>query len=216
MWLTIFGATGGTGRRLVREALEVGHEVTAVVRDPRRLDAPGNASARAHLRVEVADPLDAGSLVPIVTGRHAVISALGSRGGRAPTTICSAGTHSIIEAMGKAGTRRLLAVSNSGMIIDAGDGPVVRLVGKPILQRVLKAPYADVARMDGEVRDSNLDWTLVRPPRLTDGPPTGRYRTSLDRNIRGGRSITRADLATGILRMAGDPATIHGEIFIAN
>src|SRR4051794_41944908 len=101
MRLTIFGATGGTGTQLVRQALEEGHEVTAVVRDPARLDVP------AHERLEVvtADVRDSAAIEPAVEGADAVLSALGPRG-RGATPICSDGARAIIEAIGKAGGGR--------------------------------------------------------------------------------------------------------------
>lgn len=144
------------------------------------------------------------------------MSALGSRAGRAPTSVCADGTRSIVEAMGEAGARRLVFVSNSGMITDGEDGPVTRRLAKPVLQKVLTQPYADMLGMEDEVRASGLDWTIVRPPRLTDGPYTGRYRTAVDRNIRGGFQVSRADLADGILRLLGDPASFRTATSIAS
>lgn len=212
MRLTVFGATGGTGTQLVRQALAAGQDVTAVVREPARLDVP------SHDRLEVtpADVLDPGSIVATVTGGDAVVSALGSHAGRAPTSVCQDGTHSIMEAMGKAGVRRLVVVSNSGMIADKGDGLGTRRLAKPVLQRILRDPYVDMARMDDDVRGSDLDWTIVRPPMLTNGRHTGRYRTSVGRNVRGGRTIARANLADGILRLLDDPRAVRAEIFIAH
>jgi putative NADH-flavin reductase len=68
--------------------------------------------------------------------------------------------------------------------------------------------------MEDEMRQSGLDWTIVRPPRLTDKPPTGRYRTALNRNVRGGYTISRADLAAAILKLLDDPASIRAAIGI--
>lgn len=200
MRLTVFGASGGTGTHVVRRALAAGHEVVAVVREPARLALP----AQAGLEVFRADPMDAEEIFPAVDGADAVISALGPRG-RGPTTVCSAGVRSELQAMGKAGVSRLVVISASGAYIDAGDGPVTSMVLKPLLQRVLRESLADVRRMEDEVRSSAVDWTIMRPPQLTNGSRRGRYRAAVDRNV--GSRISRADLADAILSALGDPAT---------
>lgn len=213
MRLTIFGATGGTGTRLVRRALEEGHEVTAVVRDPARLDVP----AHERLRVVTADVRDADDITPAVKGADAVLSALGPRGD-GPPTICSDGARAIIAAMGKTGVRRLLLVSAAGPYPGPGDNPVIRYVVKPIvLERLLKLKdgFDDLRRCEEEVRAADVDWTILRPPQLTDGPATGRYRTAVDVNLRGGRKISRADLAAAMLGLVGDEASVHHHLSLA-
>jgi putative NADH-flavin reductase len=199
MRLTIFGATGGTGTRLVRRALEEGHEVTAVVRDPARLDTP----AHERLRVITAEITDA------------VLSTLGHRG-PGSATVCADGGRAIVAAMGKAGVRRLLVVSAAGVVTDAGDGFVTRYVVKPlILERLLKDAFADMRLCEEEVRASDLDWTIVRPPRLTDKEPTGRYRTATDLNLRGGRAISRGDLAGCLLGLVTDESSVRHHVSVA-
>jgi len=211
MRLTIFGATGGTGTQLVRRALEEGHDVTAVVRDPARLDVP------AHERLEVvtADVRDPVAIEPAIADADAVLSALGPRG-RGPTTISSEGARAIAEAMGKAGVRRLLVVSAAGPFPDAGDGPVVRHVVKPIiLGRLLRDAFEDMRRCEEEVRATTLDWTIVRPPRLVDKAAAGRYRTATDVNLRGGHAIARADLAACMLGLVADDASVRHHVSVA-
>jgi putative NADH-flavin reductase len=211
MRLTIFGATGGTGVRLTGRALEEGHEVTVVVRDPARLPVPRHE----RLRVRTADVTDPIDIEAAVEGADAVLSALGPRD-REPSTICEEGVRGVIGAMGKAGVRRLLVVSAAGLVRDAGDGLVVRHVVKPlILERLLKNGFADLRRSEEEVRSSDLDWTIVRPPRLTDDEPAGRYRTAVDRNLRGGRRISRADLAACMLGLIADETSIHHHVSVA-
>jgi putative NADH-flavin reductase len=210
MKITIFGAAGGTGTRLLDLACAAGHEVTAVVRDPARLT--GNDP---HLTVVTANVMDLDAIGPVVAGRDAVVTTIGSREGRKPTTVQSDSTASIVTAMRHQGTRRLVVVSNSGMFTE-GDGPLSRLVVKPILRRLLRHAWADMRRMEYIVRDSELDWTIMRPPMLTDGQRTGSYRTAADRNVRGGIRVSRADLADGILRCLADPGSIHTAVSIAN
>ncbi|NUR87128.1 MAG: NAD(P)H-binding protein, partial [Nonomuraea sp.] len=86
-------------------------------------------------------------------------------------------------------------------------GPASRLLVKPMLRRFLREGFADFARTDEAVRASGLDWTIMRPPRLTDGARRA-YRTAVDRNVRGGVTIARADLADAVLAALADPATI--------
>lgn len=198
MKLTVFGASGGTGREIVRQGLEAGHRITAVVRDPARLDVP----AHEGLDVVTADVFDPASIAQAVTGCDAVVSALGPRG-RGPTTICRDGTSAIMTAMTDAGVRRLVVVSNSGMHTE-GDGVFTRLVVKPILIRVLREGYADMRAMEERVTAGSLKWTIVRPPKLTDGPRTGHVASSTRGNVRGSFTISRADLAGYVLRAAGD------------
>ncbi|MFD2768089.1 NAD(P)-dependent oxidoreductase [Micromonospora eburnea] len=201
MRLTVFGATGGTGQHVVLQALAAGHHVTAVVRDPARLPQVD------HPRLEpvTADAMNPDAIRPAVTGQDAVVSALGPRA-RTNASVCADGASAIITAMRAAGTRRLIVVTASGHVVDAGDGPFTRTVVKPMLRRYLREGFADFARTEQAVRDSDLDWTIMRPPRLTDGKHRP-YRTAIDRNVRGGITIARVDLAHAILAALNNPTT---------
>jgi uncharacterized protein YbjT (DUF2867 family) len=200
MQITVFGATGRIGTHVVRQALEAGHKVVAVVRDPARLDV----AATPALRVHAAAVLEPDSVTPAVDGSDAVVSALGPHG-RGPTTVCSDGTRAELAAMAATGVRRLVVVSANGAYVDAGDNLLNRLVVKPLLGRLLREGFIDTRRSDEQVRASDTDWTIVRPPRLTDGAHRP-YRTALDRNI--GITIARTDVAAAILAALADDATI--------
>ncbi|NUW32328.1 SDR family oxidoreductase [Nonomuraea sp. SMC257] len=211
MRITVFGATGGTGWRVVGQALEAGHEVTAVVRDPAALERHDLRGPR--LTVVKADVMDPAAIRPAVAGHDAVVSAIGPRG-RGPTTVCADATASIIEAMEAEEVRRLVVVSASGFVRE-GDGPLTRLV-KPVLNRLLRHAFADMRRMEELVRASGLDWTIVRPPQLTEGPRTGSYRSAIDRNVRGGVRVSRADLADCVLRCLDERGPLHSALAIGN
>ncbi|MEV0387800.1 NAD(P)H-binding protein [Nonomuraea sp. NPDC050643] len=212
MRITVFGATGGTGLELVRQGLDLTHQITAVVRDASRLPA----ELRERLDVVEADVMDPDAVAPAVKDRDAVLSALGARG-RGPTTVHSAGIASIMRAMRAAGARRLLMVSAGGLEADAGDGPFTRYVLKPlVVQRVFRHNYADLAEAERLVRAGGLDWTIVRPARLTDAGRTGRYRTARDLAVRGGMSTTRADLADCLLELIGDRLSVGHVISVAS
>ncbi|MFA1542168.1 NAD(P)-dependent oxidoreductase [Actinomadura monticuli] len=212
MRLTIFGATGGTGVRTVRRALGAGHEVTAVVRDPAGLPPELRACADV-VRADVRDPA---AIEEAVQGRDAVLSALGTREGRAPTSVCADGTRGILTAMAAVGAERFVLVSASGLHAGPGDDPLTRFVVKPlILQPLFKHAFADMRAAERLTRESGLRWTIVRPPRLTDGPGNGRYRKAVDRNVLGGASISRADLAAALLDQAADASSVGRVVSVA-
>lgn len=202
MKLTVFGATGGTGRQVVRQALDAGHSVTAVVRDPARLPVSHPA-----LEVVTADVTEPEALHPALAGRDAAISALGASS-RKHVGIASAGTRGILHAMEACGVRRFAAVSAVpvGPAPD-GEGFLLRRVLTPLLRTLLREVYADLAAMEQEVRRSAVEWTVVRPPRLLDKPLTGNYRRVVGGNVPRGHSISRADLAHAMLAVLDDAAT---------
>ena len=206
MRIVVFGASGGTGREVVAQALAEGDEVVAVARAG-SVVPPGAEVVRAGFDED-------GVIEDAVRGADVVVSALGTRG-RGPTSVCTDGVGAAIAAMRRTGVRRLLVVSAAGLPGE-GDDALLRWLVKPILQRVLRHHYADMRRMEELVRASGLDWTIVRPPQLTDGPRTDRYRRALDRHLAGGRRVARADVATEILRAAADRDTVGHLVAIAD
>jgi putative NADH-flavin reductase len=210
MRITIFGATGGTGTQLVEQALAAGYQVTAVVRDPARLAMP----AHPGLQVVTADLMDPAAILPAVTGADAVLTAAGPRG-TGPTTVITDSVRSIATAMSKARTRRLLVLSGS-IVADGGDGFILGYLLKPLARRTfLRHVCADMQQAEAEVAGTELDWTVVRPPRLTDGPATGKYRTAAERDLPRGFQVSRADLASYLLSLISDRATVHKHVAIA-
>jgi putative NADH-flavin reductase len=211
MKLTIFGATGATGTILTSQALAAGHVVTAVVRDPARLTLP----AHPRLRVVTTDVMDPAAITPAVEGADAVISAIGPRG-TGPTTVITDSVRSIIAAMDKTGTRRFVQVSGS-IVADEGESLYMRYLIKPVARRTfLRHVNADMRAGEEEIRQSGLDWTILRPPALTAKPATGTYRMAIDENLPHGFQVSRADLAACMLALLDDPATVHRHVGIAN
>ncbi len=211
MRLTVIGATGGIGTEVTRQALAGGHEVVAPVRRPERM-----AVAHERLSVERVDVRDPGQLRNAMKGADAIVSALGPRRGEASHTVLRDSARAALTAMRDAGVTRLVVVSADGAFIQPTDGPVLRYVLKPLVMRVLGEHFADVRAMEAVVRDSGAEWTIVRPPRLTDKAGTGRYRTALDAGLRRGLTIARADVAHAILRAVDDPATVGHVVAVAN
>jgi putative NADH-flavin reductase len=211
MKLTIFGASGNTGHCLTEQAVSAGHEVTAVVRDPARL----TVDPHSRLRVVTADVMDPAAITPAVAGADAVLTAVGPRG-TGPTTVIEDSVRSIIAAMQKSGACRLLALSGS-IVADEGESPYLRYLIKPLARRTfLRHVNADMAAAEGEIEASELDWTILRPPRLTGKSATGSYRLAIDRNLPHGFTVPRADLAACMLTLIDDPATVRTRVGIAS
>jgi putative NADH-flavin reductase len=211
MKLTIFGATGATGTCLAEQGIAAGHDVTAVVRDPTRLTVP----AHQRLTVVTANVMESCSISPAVAGADAVLTALGPHGSGS-TTISHDSVASIIQAMQKTGTRRLITVSGS-IVTDEGESPYMRYLLKPVVRATfLRHVCADMRNAEAVVRDSGLDWTILRPPALTSKTAEGTYRTAIDSNLPHGFNVSRADLAACMLTLLEDPAAVHRHIGIAN
>ncbi|ASW55552.1 NAD(P)-dependent oxidoreductase [Plantactinospora sp. KBS50] len=222
MKLTVIAATGGIGRHLVAQAVAAGHDVTAVARRPQELPADVRAVA-----VDLTRP-DQPALASAVRGADAVLSALGPRNPRTDAGITSRGTRAIISAMQETHTQRIIIVSAApvGTVPvpgqprpprhDPGDGFFMRYLGTPLTHALFGRHYADLAVTEQLLRDSGLEWTISRPPKLTDRPATGQYRTALNRNIRGGITVPRADVAHHMIAVINQPDTIRQTIGIAS
>jgi uncharacterized protein YbjT (DUF2867 family) len=224
MKLTIIAATGGVGRQLLGQALDAGHDVTAVVRNPARLPQAAAGAARI-VTADLAAP-DPEALEAAVAGADAVLSCAGPHN-NSDAGIAAPATRAITAAMKAAGVRRIVAISASpvGTVAspgrpapprhDPGDGFIMRHLGVRIAKTLFGKVYDDLARMEDVLRESGLDWTVLRPPQLTGKPLTGRYRVAYGRNVRGGRSVPRADVAHYMLAIAAQPDTIGQVIGIA-
>jgi putative NADH-flavin reductase len=209
MKLTLFGASGRTGLQVMDQALAAGHEVRAVVRDAKSLP-----DYRSGLEVVVADVMDPAAIVDAVRDQDAVISAIGTRNGRKPTTVCTDSARSIVKAMHDAGTKRLVVVSGTGPF-NEGEGIPMRLLIKPVGKLFLHNVFADFVTMEAVVRASDLDWTIIRPPGLNEKPFTGTYRTQRDADMARNFAVSRADVADLILRVVPDADTRGAAIYIA-
>lgn len=223
MKLTIVAATGGIGRQLLDQALAAGHDVTALVRNPGKLPAgtAGLASVQADLATAAPEDLE-----PALRGVDAVLSGLGART-QTEAGVAHHGTRALVAAMKEADVRRLVVVSAAPLGTvpsparphppkhDPGDGFLMRQLFSRVARTAFRRQYADLALMEDVVRESGLDWTIERPPKLTDKPLTGRYRTEFGRNPRGAWSIPRADVAHHMLRVLDQPATIQQIIGLA-
>ncbi|MEO8681053.1 MAG: NAD(P)H-binding protein [Vicinamibacterales bacterium] len=182
MKVLILGATGGTGRQLVAQARSAGHEVTAFDR---------------HAGTALADAM---------AGRDAVISAIGRGKSFTSHNVIAQSVPVILSAMKAAGVRRLIFMSALGVGESFRDSPIL---AKLFFRTLLRGIYADKAIGDQLIRGSDLDWTIVQPSQLTDGPLTGTYRFGERLKMSGMPQISRADTAQFIVRQLGDPANVR-------
>jgi putative NADH-flavin reductase len=206
MHLALLGASGRIGQHVLTWALESGHQVTALARNPQALEAA------AGLTVLTGDATDAAAVAELVAGADAVLSALGPRGAKSPALLASAGRN-IVAGMTKAGVRRLVCVSAAGAYVqgDPDSGALVKM----ILPRVLARTFADVRDMEAAITASDLDWTLVRAARLVNTGLTGRYRVRPEYPPKGGGKISRSDVAHFMAAVLTEGDWIHGRPALA-
>lgn len=187
MKIAIFGATGKTGNIVMKLALDEGHSVRALARDPSKVTIKNE-----HLEIVQGDVLDSAAVENTLRGSNAVISALGSNT-LGPTTLVSKGTANIGEAMKRLGLKRIVTVGSSGMLGEIGGIPGL------IVGFILRNPLKDHRRQYDYLVSSGLDWTILRPLSLTDVPATRKCRITETGVPKGARSVSRADVASFLL-----------------
>lgn len=198
--ITIFGASGATGRRAVQQALAAGHEVTAVTRRPEQFPLRG-----AGLTVVGADVADQGATARAIEGAEVVLSCVGVPFTRRPITVYSTAATTIIAGMVQHGVKRLAVVSSTAVEphAHAEGGFMLNRVMQPLVSRTIgKTTYSDMSVMERLVRDSGIDWTIIRPSGLFDADQVTDYQISdgqLD-----GVFTSRADLADLLMRQVGE------------
>jgi putative NADH-flavin reductase len=198
----ILGATGGTGRKLVEQALEGGHEVTAFVRSIPRLPV-GHPRLRP---VEGSLPGDVQALAVAMRGQDAVISALGRGSSFKSEGLIGGSVPLILAAMRDLGVRRLILTSAIGVGRAFRDAPAIT---KLMIRLLLKDIYADKAVGEELIGESDLDWTIVQPSLLTNGGLTGKYQAGEKLHPAGIPKISRADTAHYLLSALGDPSSVR-------
>ena len=195
MRILIVGATGELGRDVVEAALQDGHDTAALVRDPARAELP------EAVELVAGDVLDASSLRRAVDARDAVICALGTPNPRRASTLLQDGTRNLVLAMDQGGVRRLVCVT----LLGAGASRAnASLMYRQVILRALAPMLPDKQAQEDVVRSSELDWTLVRPPRFTGGKPGAELRVIAEGQPGRVSRIFRADLARFLLDCATD------------
>jgi putative NADH-flavin reductase len=200
--ILVLGATGGTGRLIVGQALERGQEVTALVRSPEK------ASWLKGAKLIVGDVRDEKVLREALKGQDAVVNALGTPASPLhEVTFLSTATRALVRAMKAEHVSRLVCITGIGAGDSAGHGGF--FFDKLIFPLLLKKVYADKNRQETIVRDSGLDWILVRPSVLNDKPGHGSVRALADLSGFHGGGISRADVATFVLDQLHADAWLH-------
>ncbi len=190
--ILVLGATGGTGRSIVTQALARGHDVAALVRSPEK------ASGLKGATLIVGDARDETALRQALKGRNAVVSALGTPASPIrEVTFLSTATRVLVDAMKAEHVSRLVCITGLGAGDSVGHGGF--LFDNVIFPLLLRKVYADKNRQEAIVRDSGLDWTLVRPTVLNGKPGRGAIRALTDLSGFHGGAIAREDVARFVL-----------------
>jgi putative NADH-flavin reductase len=200
MKIVVFGATGGTGKEILTQAVAQGHTVTAFARDPEAVPKDPN------IRVFQGDIFDPEAVAEAIAGHRAVLSALGARTlKKAP--VLSRAMPAILNGMHRHYVSRLIVLGAAGA--SPGHGKYQSALSNIgfwlVKHTMLKNPFADQAAQERLLAQSDIDYTIVRPPRLTEGPFTGTYRVLPDARPSGGLRISRADVAHFMLLQLTDP-----------
>jgi len=208
MKLVVLGATGGTGLEIVRQSIERGHSVTAFVRNPE-----GLKQFAGQVSLVQGDLLNSAELGSVIAGHDVVLSGFGPRlpVSKADARLLQQFAVTLTDAMQHTDTRRVIVLSVAFLFKDSIIPPAY-LLGRLLFPGIV----ADASAMEDIVQRSSLDWTLVRPPELTDKPYTGKYRVREGHLPRFGFSISRADVADFMLKTVNDPSTIGKIIGISN
>jgi putative NADH-flavin reductase len=208
MRLVVLGATGGTGLEIVRQAIEHGHSVTTLVRSPQRLKP-----FLDRITVNHGDLLNSADLARIIEGHDAVLSGFGPR-----VPVSKADAHlleqfgvALIRAMSQAGVKRVV-VESVAFLFKNSIFPPAYLLGRLFFSRTV----ADASAMERVFAESELDWTMVRPPELTDKPYTGKYRVREGQLPLFGLKISRADVAEFMIKAIENRSSIHKVVGICN
>jgi putative NADH-flavin reductase len=197
MKVLIIGASRGVGRCLLERALAQHHQVTAAVRNPAAVDIQ-----HEQLHVVPCDVLDAGSVTRALAGQDVVFCTIGDKS-RGPTTLYSTGARNIVQAMQAQQVRRLVFLSNFGVLGETAQD----LRGAALLflaKRLIRHTLADHRQALEEIQNNVPEWIAVRPLPLTHGPWTGQYRTAVDGIPAKCSHIARADVADFMMRQATD------------
>lgn len=196
MKIVVIGAAGGTGTQVVEQAFAAGHEVIAGVRRPEAYRGKG--------RVVKTDVLDAASVQAAVAGAAAVISTYGPADLKHPGTLMSEGVTNIVRACEAGGVKRF--VFESGLMTSDGTGQSLGgRIGLAIVRRIYKHAMRDKRLAEEAMRASGLDYVIVRPVMLVDGPAKGTYVHGVDRRVNPMKKLAHADVAAFLLRCAQEP-----------
>jgi len=208
MKIVVFGATGSIGKHVVREALAAGHAVRALVRDPTKMPVDD------RVELIVGDLTDPPTVSRAVAGMDAVVWAAGASGNTADQVpIFESAARNLVEAMRANAVRRLVALSGAGITLDGERKPIAGRLMSALVKVAARYVY-EAKRREYEVfTASDLDWTLVRPPRVVEGSPTGRVVVGTELV---GRQVTEGDVAYSMVGQLNDAANVRAAPYVSS
>lgn len=209
MNIALFGASGKTGRQFLQQALDQGHSVRALLRTPGKLDLK-----HPNLTVLQGDVLSPGDVQRTVEGTDAVVSVFGHVKG-SPPTLQTDGTRNIVTAMKAVGIRKIISLSGGGLPFERDEPKFPDRLIRGIMKLFVPKILADAEAHAEVLKQSGLDWVIVRGPRLNDGPFTGAYRVGWV-GVNASTKVSRADLADFILKQVTDSRFVGQMPFVSD
>ena len=209
MNILIFGATGGTGQELVKQSLEKGYNVSVFVRK----DASKLGKLADKVTVFVGDVLDIISVKAAMPGQNAILVALGTIPGK-KNEVLSMGTKNIVKAMQNSHVKRL--------VVETGAGLLENKEALPAMWRItfnmppMNTMFKDKIKQEQAIRDSKLDWTIVRPVNLTNGPLTSDYLTGEIIDLKLSSTVSRANVANFMVKQVESTDSISKALLISD
>lgn len=207
--IIVFGASGGTGKEVVQQALERGYKVTVILRNPSLFKIE-----HKNLTVIKGDILEPATFKNEMTGNATFISCLGIPKIQ-ETILYSQGVKNMVHVMKATGSRRIICISSGAISTPPGSSIIMSFLLKNVLQRLYKPIYSDMQLMEDILSNSALDWTVIGAPKLTNGKKTGKYRVITNQPLKSIPKISRADMADYIVNHLSDIKTFKTRVEIA-
>jgi putative NADH-flavin reductase len=207
--IIVFGATRGTGKLVVEQALLANYQVTAIIRNPEAFNFQNR-----NLKIIKGDVLNLASFKTALKGNDAVVSCLGIPKIQ-ETTLYSESMKNIVKAMKEVEVNRIICISSGAITTPPNSSFIMSFLLKNVLQRLFKPIYSDMSLMEKTLSNSDLNWTVIGAPKLTNGKQTGKYRIITNQPLKKIPIISRADLAEFMLSKLDDKNTFKSRIEIA-
>ncbi|MGH9595399.1 MAG: NAD(P)-dependent oxidoreductase [Edaphobacter sp.] len=216
MNIAIFGASGGTGTLLTERCLAAGYSVTALIRKPDSFRL--SQGKRSDVHIIQGNAFDLAAVRATVEGADAVLSALGPRSPVRNENVLPRAIPLLVEAMQLVGVRRIVALGSAGALPDSLSKQTAWrrwIVQKIVYTTLLKWPVAEQISQYATLSRSDLDWTMVMPPKLTNGAARGRFRVDGEALPRNGSRISRADVADFMMQQIDNPQWVRHGVYIS-